>query len=81
LSKISADPSTKVIVISCLSTIVNKLGRAPDAKVGIEHAMILVGNIWHEIFKAKRGLVQILVAPFNPRNSQDYSAAISYAMV
>jgi len=81
LSKMSTCVHTKVIVVSCLSGIVDRLSQSQDGKVGIERAMHMIGNLFHEIVKMKRGAVRILVAPFNPRKSQDYDSYTRFAMV
>jgi hypothetical protein len=64
-----------------MSGMVEKLGQSNEGRVGIERAMILVGNLLHEIYKMKKGVVKFLVAPFNPRNSPDYSVYTSVATV
>ena len=54
LSKLATCPHTKILVVSCLSSIVEKLSQAQESKLGIERAMIMVGNLFHEIYKLKK---------------------------
>jgi len=81
LSKLATCPDTKILVVSCLSSIVEKLSQAQESKLGIERAMIMVGNLFHEIYKLKKGAIRIMVAPFNPRQSPDYETHTRFAMV
>ena len=72
---------TKVIIVSCLSNIVKNLATSSDAKVGIERAMLLIGNQFHEISRLLRGAVRIFVGPCLSRSDQNYSTHAKFAMV
>jgi hypothetical protein len=81
LSKVGSCTHTKVIIISCLSNIVENLVSSADVKVGIERAMLLIGNQLHEVSRLQRGAVRIFVGPCLPRNTQNYSIHAKSAVV
>jgi hypothetical protein len=79
ISKLSHD--VKVLVISCLTNIIGKIGATNEAKVGIERAMGLLGSSFHELSSQRHGAVRILVAPCTPRTAKDFSTHNKFAMV
>ena len=81
LSKVASCSSTKVIIVSCLSNIIESLASSNDVKTGIERAMLLIGNQFHEIARLQHGSVRIFVAPCTPRNVQDYATHVKFAQV
>jgi len=81
LSKVTNCAHTKVIAISCLSSIVEKIMQSSEIKAGLERAMLLIGNMIHEVHQSKKGSIRILVAPCTPRRIIDYNIHSRYAMV
>jgi hypothetical protein len=81
LSKVGSCPHTKIIIISCLSNIVENLAASADAKVGIERAMLLIGNQLHEVSRLQRGAVRIFVGPCLPKNVPNYNIHSKLAIV
>jgi hypothetical protein len=81
LSKVGSCSHTKIIIISCLSNIVENLASSNDAKTGIERAMLLIGNQLHEVSRMMRGSVRIFVGPCLPKKVANYSTHAQFAMV
>ena len=81
LSKVTLCPNTKIIAISCLSSIVEKIMQSSEIKAGLERAMMLIGNMIHEVHQAKKGSIRIFIAPCTPRKIIDYNIHSRYAMV
>jgi hypothetical protein len=79
ISKLSSN--IKVLVISCLSGIVGKIGGTSEAKTGIEHAMSLISAAFYDISHQRKGLLRIIVAPCVPRKSKDYATHSAFALV
>ena len=81
LSKVTSCPHTKIIIISCLSNIVENLCTSSDPKVGIKRAMLLIVNQLHEVTRMFRGSVRIFVGLCLPRNTANYSTLSKMAIV
>jgi hypothetical protein len=79
ISKLSSQ--YKVLVISCLSSIIAKLGSSADAKKGIEKAMKVLTAAFHDVTHQSQGQTKILVAQCTPRKSQDFTVHNKFAMV
>ncbi len=82
LDEMSKLPShVKVVVVSCLSNIIAKIGASNDPKTGIERAMKTMAAAFFELINQRSGHIRILVAQCTPRASQEYTANNKFAMV
>jgi hypothetical protein len=79
LSRLSTD--VKVLVISCLTGIIGKIGGTNEAKTGIERAMSLIASSFFELNHQRKGGIRIIVAPCIPRRSKDFMTHSNFAMV
>lgn len=71
----------KVIVISCLSGIINTLGNTPDSKLALERGMTMLGNALYDVVRHRQNSIRIFVAPSTPRATKDFQSHNTYAMV
>ena len=81
ISKLSSN--IKVLIISCLTNIIQKIAATNEAKVGLERAMNTLGSAIHELNQLRQGRIRILVAPCTPRriSGQDLSTHNRFALV
>lgn len=81
LCKIPNGNTVSVVIVSCLSSILERIVAASEVKSGIERAMLMVGNLFHDIHRVQHGKVKILVGPILPRNLMDWTTHSRYALV
>ena len=79
ISKLS--DNVKVLVVSCLSSIVGKIGATTEAKAGLERAMSLIAASFYELHQQRRGSLRIIVAPCLPRKTRDFNTHSTFALV
>jgi len=73
--------NTRVVIISCLGSIIETISLTSDAKGTIDRTMEMIGNLFRDIDRVQKGRITIYVAPCTPKGVQDFSANSKNAYV
>ncbi len=71
----------KVLIVSCLSSIIGELLQDPEPQHAIEHTMNMIGGSLYDVVRYRKDSVRIYVAPSTPRHDPDFSGHSKFALV
>lgn len=73
--------SIKIVVVSCLSGIINTLSSAVDSKNSIVKGMDALAAVCHSLIVQRSGSIRILFSQCTPRMAIDFEGHRKFAMV
>lgn len=76
----TVDSDVKVLVISCLTGIVNTLCSAEDTKGSLVQGMTMIGASIRDLLRFRQGM-RVCIAPCTPRKNPDFISHSKFAQV